>query len=132
MDLLEKISLRRYALGSVCAMAFALYVAHGQLGDSLLLLSGVLASALNQWLMFSLLGRAFNQTGEKLAPSKSFPALALQALVKLFGLGIYFYLLVKLGQHLLLEGVFLYTFQLIILVWSIKKRDAFYKKGPSQ
>jgi predicted membrane channel-forming protein YqfA (hemolysin III family) len=127
----ERISNKRYLFGTIVALGLAVWGAQGDVYATLLLCGAVLASVANQWLMFSILGRAFrHMTQGSQAKSMRSPLFMLQVVVKLFGMGAFFFLLAEKGRTVLFQGVVLYTFQLIILVWSIKNRSAFFKKGP--
>ncbi len=94
--------------------------------DWMLLCAIVLSSALNQWLMVLIFGAAFRKMAGS-AEETSNLKLAGKMVLKMAVILVSFYALIKFGRHLVLHGIILYTFQLIILVMSIKKGSAFSK-----
>jgi hypothetical protein len=84
--------------------------------------------------MFRVLGKLLQ--GMKNLPSKlgGYKRLVLwgQITLKFTVLGVMFYFLITRARHLAAQGLLLYTFQLIILILSIKNISAFLKKGSSE
>lgn len=112
------------------ALGIIAYVTRGRYPDVLFLLIVTLGSALNQWLMFVILGKIFKQITEnkKISLYQKF-LFWFQIALKFFLLGSIFYALIVHARHVVAQGLILYTFQLIILVLSIKNIADSMKKG---
>lgn len=126
----EKIDNRKYLIGTSIAVGFAWWAGKGNLSDFMLLCGIILGSAMNQWLMVKILGKALSRILDKPSEAGSGWGFAVQIILKLLVLGGFFYALIIYGRHLALYGLLLYTFQLIILVLSIKSSSTFLNKGP--
>ena len=112
------------------AVGFAWWAGKGNTQDFLLLCGIILGSVLNQWLMVRILGKALSRILSEPGDAGNGLVFAGQIVLKLVVLGVFFYALIVYGRHLALTGILLYTFQLIILVLSIKSRSTFLNKGP--
>lgn len=130
MEWSEKIEIKKYLFGTAVSLGFAGYASNGSGHDFMLLCGIVCGSILNQWLMVKILGRALRRMTASVLESDSSFIFVLQVVLKLVVLGIFFYSLIVYGRHLVLYGLILYTFQLIILVLSIKSSSTFLNKGP--
>ena len=130
MDWSEKIDNRKYIGGTLVAMIVIGYVTKGRVPDSIYLLGVTLGSFLNQWLMFAILGKVLKQlhNNEKLTSLQKM-TFWLQIALKFLLLGGIFYVLIVHARHIVAQGLILYTFQLIILVLSIKNIASSMKKG---
>jgi hypothetical protein len=130
MEWSKKINNRKYATGTIFALGIIAYVTKGRFPDVLFLLVVTLGSALNQWLMFVILGKIFKQITEnqKLSLYQKF-LFWFQIALKFFLLGSIFYALIVHARHIVAQGLILYTFQLIILILSIKNIADSMKKG---
>lgn len=133
MEWSKKIDNRKYAAGTIIALIIIGYVTRGQWSDALFLLMVTLGSALNQWLMFVILGKVFKQMIEnkKLTFTQRL-ILWSQVALKFFMLGAIFYSLIVYARHIVAQGLILYTFQLIILVLSIKNIADSMTKGSKE
>ena len=134
MDWSEKIDNKKYFGGTFIAVVFAVYAGRSAVLDASLLLGIIAASVLNQWLTFKVLGKLLRGMNE--LPSKSGRSQRLvlwgQITLKFSVLGVMFYFLITHARYLAAQGLLLYTFQLIILILSIKNISAFLKKGSSE
>lgn len=130
MEWSERIDNRKYLFGTVLAFGFAIYAGKQGVVDTLLLCGIVIGSILNQWLMVKILGRALKKMTSAPGEVSGGGWFALQVVLKLSVLGCLFYALIVYGRHLAAFGLILYTFQLIILVLSIKSSSTFLNKGP--
>jgi hypothetical protein len=130
MEWSKKIDNRKYVTGTMFALGIIAYVTRGRYPDVLFLLIVTLGSALNQWLMFVILGKIFKQITEnkKISLYQKF-LFWFQIALKFFLLGSIFYALIVHARHVVAQGLILYTFQLIILVLSIKNIADSMKKG---
>ncbi|MCE3011900.1 MAG: hypothetical protein LW878_02435 [Proteobacteria bacterium] len=130
MEWSKKIDNRKYAIGTFFALVIIAYVTRGRFPDVIYLLVVTLGSALNQWLMFVILGKIFKQIAEnkKFSLYQKF-LFWLQVALKFFLLGSIFYALIVHARHVVAQGLILYTFQLIILILSIKNIADSMKKG---
>lgn len=131
MEWSEKISNKKYLVGTAFALLLALYAGRSSWLGVGILAGVVLASVLNQWLMFVVLGKLLSNMTEDMTPLSRGQKLVLwgQIALKFSLLGAVFYFLISEARHLVAQGLLLYTFQLIILVLSIKNIGAFLKKG---
>ncbi len=111
-------------------MGFAWWGAKGVLPDFALLCGIIFASIFNQWLMVKILSKALGKILSQPQEAGSGWGFAVQIVLKLFVLGGFFFALIVYGRHQALNGILLYTFQLIILVLSIKSSSTFLNKGP--
>jgi hypothetical protein len=134
MDWSEKIENKKYIGGTLVSVVIATTLTKAETRDAIVLVGVILCSALNQWLMFLILGKLLKQmTEESVRPNLITRAkLWLQVALKFSLLGGVFYYLISYSRHLVAHGLILYTFQLIILVLSIKNIGAFIKKGSSE
>ena len=124
----EKIDNRKYLFGSSVGLLAACFAAKWEMHGTILLSAIVIGSALNQWLMFLILGRALGRmTQEGGNEGRNAFVFALQIVGKFAVLGVPFYVLIQQARHLVLFGLVLFTFQLIILVLSIRNRGTFSK-----
>jgi hypothetical protein len=130
MDWSEKIDNRKYIGGTLVALIIIAYVTRGRIPDSIYLLGVTVGSVLNQWLMFIILGKVLKQISfsEKLNFAQRL-TFWFQIALKFFLLGSIFYVLIVHARHIVAQGLILYTFQLIILVLSIKNIASSMKKG---
>jgi len=130
----EKIDNKRYLAGCLLAVVYALYFGRNGFLDSMLLLGMILASGLSQWIMFKILGKFLSNMTQSRSASDRFSQLVLwgQVLLKFSVIGVMLFILITWGRHLVSHGLILYTFQLIILILSIKNIGAFLKKGSSE
>ena len=130
MDWSEKIDNRKYIGGTLIAFIIIGYVTRGRVPDSIYLTGVTVGSVLNQWLMFVILGKVLKQISfsEKLNLTQRV-TFWLQIALKFFLLGSIFYVLIVHARHIVAQGLILYTFQLIILVLSIKNIASSMKKG---
>jgi len=98
------------------------------------LLGIVAGSVLNQWLMFVILGKLLRRMTDGVRKVSWMEQAVLwgQIGLKFSLLGAIFYYLIVHARHVVAQGLLLYTFQLIILVLSIKNIGAFLKKGSSE
>ena len=128
MEWSEKIENKKYFAGTVISLIAAWLVSRGVARDALMLMGIVLVAVLNQWLMFLIMGTAAQRTKETryITPVDNLMFVG-KILLKLATMGGGFLLLVNYGRHLVAYALVLYTFQLIILVLSIKNRGAFTK-----
>jgi hypothetical protein len=133
MDWSEKINNKKYIGGTLVSLSILAYTTRGVLPDTLYLLAVVLGSVINQWLMFVILGKVLLQISheQKLSSTQRL-TFWLQIGLKFFLLGSIFYVLIVHARHLVAQGLILYTFQLIILVLSIKNIASSIKKGPHE
>ncbi len=133
MDWSTKIDNRKYLLGTLIAFGIIGYVTKARFPDVAFLSMVTVGSALNQWLMFVILGKIFNQMTEnkKLSFYQKF-IFWLQVALKFFMLGSIFYALIVHARHVVAQGLILYTFQLIILVLSIKNISDSMTKGSKE
>ena len=134
MEWSGKIDNKKYFAGTVVAAGLAAFAGKGQLTESVFLLGVVAASVANQWLMFVILGkllRRMTDSARKITWMDQ-AVLWLQIGLKFSLLGGLFFSLIVYARHVVAQGLLLYTFQLIILVLSIKNIGAFLKKGSSE
>ncbi len=134
MDWSEKINNKKYFTGSVLSALFALYAGRASVLAMFMLLGVIVATFLNQWLTFIVLGKYLKTlNGSQIKPDK-YQRLVLwgQIALKFSVLGAMFFALITYTRHLAAQGLVLYTFQLIILILSIKNIGAFIKKGSSE
>ena len=132
MDWSEKIDNKKYFGGTFIAVVFALVAGKWRLMETAFLLGIVLGTMINQWLMFVILGKLLQRVtdGKSKVSWMDQMTLWLQVGLKFFLLGALFYYLVIYARHVAAQGLLLYTFQLIILILSIKNiSDFFNKKG---
>ncbi len=134
MDWSEKIDNKKYLSGTLIAVVFAVYAGRSAPFDAAFLLGVIGASVLNQWLMFRVLGKLLQGMNELPSKPGRYQRLVLwgQITLKFSVLGVMFYFLITHARHLAAQGLLLYTFQLIILILSIKNISAFLKKGSSE
>jgi hypothetical protein len=131
MDWSERIDNKKYFVGTLVALSFASFAGRMSLFDALFLVGIIIATVLNQWLMFVVLGKLLRSMMEQQSKPSRYQQLVLwgQIGLKFSVLGAMFYFLIGYARHLAAFGLILYTFQLIILVLSIKNIGAFLKKG---
>lgn len=134
MEWSEKINNKKYFAGTIVAILLAVLGGKGFQLESLLLSLVVLASVINQWLMFVILGKLLKRMTTQLYKVSWFEQFVLwgQIFLKFALLGAVFYYLITHARHIVAHGLILYTFQLIILVLSIKNIGALIKKGPHE
>lgn len=130
----ENVSNKKYFAGCVIALVYALYFGRGSVLEALLLIGMIVASGLSQWIMFKILGKFLVNMTEKRGATDRFSQVVLwgQVTLKFSLMGIAIFMLVTWARHLVSHGLILYTFQLIILILSIKNIHAFLKKGSSE
>jgi hypothetical protein len=133
MDWSKKIDKRRYVMGTLLLLGVAIYMAKARFPDATYLLLVTIGSALNQYLMFLILGKVLKQTSknQKLSPNQK-SMFWFQISLKFILLGTVFYVLIVYARHMVAQGLILYTFQLIILILSIKNIADSMKKGSRQ
>jgi hypothetical protein len=131
MEWSQRINNIKYAIGTLLSLLFALYSSKAQFPAVAYLLMVVVGSVLNQWLMFVILGKVLQQITEnqKLNAHQKI-VFWLQIALKFAVLGGVFYTLIVHARPIVAQGLILYTFQLIILVLSIKNIADSFKKGP--
>ncbi len=123
----EKVSSKKYLLGTVINLAFAIYAGWPSLQTSFWLSVLVVSIALNHFFTIRVFMQLFQSqlTGVKRSKKK----LALDFFFKVFflfgGFGCFLYF----GRDKVLHGMASYLFQLIILFLSIKNIGQFIKKG---
>jgi len=133
MDWSTKIDNKKYGLGTLIALLVTAFVTKGKLPDAIYLLTVTMGSVLNQWLMFLIFGKVFNNiTQNTKFTFQQKIILGLQVALKFIMLGSLFYLLIVHARHVVAQGLILYTFQLIILILSIKNITASMKKGSDE
>lgn len=134
MEWSEKIDNKKYFLGTIAAVVIGLFAAKGSLFNSLLLLIVIAGSVLNQWLMFVILGKLLSRMTAEARDLSLTEKLTLwiQIALKFSILGAIFYYLILYARHIVAQGLLLYTFQLIILILSIKNIGDFINKGSSE
>ncbi len=130
MEWSERIDNRKYLIGSVIGLLAGALVARGQWIDMLILWGVVFVAAANQWLLFRALAYALRrmlQSDEVPNPGRGQLIMMGQIILKLGLLAGAFYYVVGYARHLVPYALVLFTFQLIILVLSIKNKGAFPK-----
>mgnify|MGYP001627270981 CR=1 FL=1 len=134
MEWSEKIDNKKYFLGTAASVAIGVFTVKARLFDSGLLLTVIAGSVLNQWLMFVILGKLLTRMGNDTSPLGMAEKLTLwiQVILKFSILGVIFYYLIQHARHVVPQGLILYTFQLIILILSIKNIGDFLNKGSSE
>ncbi len=130
----ENVSNKKYFAGSLVALFYALYFGRDSAVEAALLVGMIVASGLSHWIMFIILGKFLLNMTESRGASDRFSRVVLwgQVTLKFSVMIIMIFLLVTWGRHLVSHGLILYTFQLIILILSIKNIHAFLKKGSSE
>ena len=120
-------------MGTMLLLGVAVYMAKARFPDATYLLLVTIGSALNQYLMFLILGKVLKQTSknQKLTPNQK-SMFWFQISLKFILLGTVFYVLIVYARHMVAQGLILYTFQLIILILSIKNIADSMKKGSRQ
>jgi hypothetical protein len=134
MDWSEKIDNKKYWLGTVAAVVIGLFAAKWNIADAVILLTVIGGSVLNQWLMFVILGKLLSRMSDEARQLSLTEKLTLwiQVALKFSILGAIFYYLILYARHVVAQGLLLYTFQLIILILSIKNIGDFINKGSSE
>lgn len=134
MDWSEKIDIKKYWLGTVAAVIIGLFAAKWNAYDAAILLTVIGGSVLNQWLMFIILGKLLGRMSAEARELSITEKLTLwiQVALKFSVLGAIFYYLILYARHIVAQGLLLYTFQLIILILSIKNIGDFINKGPPE
>ncbi len=128
MEWSEKIESKKYVFGTLISLIAAGIVSRGDVPDALMLVGIVLVAVVNQWLMFLIMSTAAHRTKEsrRVTGGDNIKFVG-KILLKFATMGGGFLLLVNYGRHLVAYALVLYTFQLIILVLSIKNRGALSK-----
>jgi hypothetical protein len=133
MEWSKKINNKKYIFGTLISLGLVFFVTKGAIPDVLYLMAVILGSVANQWLMFAILGKILSSImAEKKLTWLQKLTFWLQIALKFSLLGCIFYILIVHARHIVAQGLILYTFQLIILVLSIKNIAASLKKGSSE
>lgn len=120
MEWSKKIDLKKYVFGTGLALCFAVYSGGGKLWPTLLLGFVVVASALNQWLWFKILNNLLKRMQSNGLEQISKKRMVFEFCLKWLIIAASFYLLITYARAKIVQGLILYTFQLIILILSIK------------
>lgn len=131
MDLKNRISLKKYSFGTAIGTGFALYSGEGDLVKTVALVNIIAASVLNHYLWFALLGKMVRKLSSPTKDKVGRLGFILQILGKWLVLGLSFYLASQYARDKIAHALILFTFQLIILVLSIKNISSYFEKGSS-
>jgi hypothetical protein len=127
MEWLKKINLKRYFVGSILNLLSSVLIifSRSQVSDFWMIFLIYVSSILNQALLMAILWKAMKKIeGGDERGAREALVFTLQILGKLAFLGGSFLLVATYARELISYGLFLYTFQLIILIVSIRKRDS--------
>ncbi len=128
----EKIDSKKYAIGSLVNIGFAIYAGRENIIYASCLSYIVIASVLNHIFMvlaFSKLINALKHEDQESSGKRNKKIMA-SLIAKVLILISAFVLLLKYAEPVILHGMLCYVFQLIILGLSIKNIETFFKKGP--
>lgn len=102
--------------------------------DTITLFVVVAGSVLYQWLMFVILEKMFRRKAQdgEVDSFKSKMIFRAQVALKFSVMGLIFYYLTHYARHIVAQGMILFTFQLIILILSIKNIGDFTNKGSTE
>lgn len=130
MEWSEKIDSKKYLLGTFIGLVAAAVVVWGKWSEVLVLWTVTLVSTVNQWLLFRVLSGAMRRMMQSEQVTKEWrqPVIMVgQIVLKLGLLAAVFYFVVGHARHIVLYALVLFTFQLIILVLSIKNKGDYPK-----
>ncbi len=128
----EKIDSKKYAIGSLVNIGFAVYAGRENFIYASSLAYIVIASVLNHVFMviaFTKLIQAMRNEDVDSANKRN-RKIMLYLVGKVLILISAFVVLLKYAEPVILHGMLCYVFQLIILGLSIKNIETFFKKGP--
>ncbi len=128
----EKIDSKKYAIGSLVNIGFAIYAGRENFIYASSLTYIVIASVLNHLFMviaFTKLIQAMKNEDIDSANKRN-RKIMLYLVGKVLILISAFVVLLKYAEPVILHGMLCYVFQLIILGLSIKNMETFFKKGP--
>lgn len=128
----EKIDSKKYAIGSLVNIGFAVYAGRENFIYASSLIYIVIASVLNHLFMviaFTKLIQAMKNEDIDSANKRN-RKIMLYLVGKVLILISAFVVLLKYAEPVILHGMLCYVFQLIILGLSIKNMETFFKKGP--
>lgn len=130
----KKINNKKYFTGTLVATILAMLGGLGRPVDTLTLFVVVAGSVLYQWLMFVILEKMFwrKAQGDDADSFKTKMIFRTQVALKFSVMGFIFYYLTHYARHIVAQGMILFTFQLIILILSIKNIGDFTTKGSTE
>lgn len=128
----EKIDNKKYAIGSIVNIGFAVYAGRENYVYALSLSYIVIASVLNHIFMVLAFTKLINALKHEDSDSsgKRNRKIMASLMGKVLILISAFVILLKYAEPVILYGMLCYVFQLIILGLSIKNIETFFKKGP--
>jgi hypothetical protein len=130
----EKIDNKKYVIGSIINIGFALYGGRENYVFALSLSYIVIASILNHVFMVTAFVKLIKAMKNEDTDSSGKRNRKIMVLLigKVLILISAFVVLLKYAEPVILHGMLCYVFQLIILGLSIKNMETFFKKGPSK
>jgi len=130
----EKIENKKYILGSVINLGFAIYGGKASWVFALCLSYVIIASILNHVFMVNAFVKLIKAMREEDTdtPGQRNRKIMFYLIAKVLILISAFIILLKYAEPVILYGMLCYVFQLIILGLSIKNMETFFNKGPSK